>query len=46
MAELRDRFADCASPLLSMDRIQRALDQIEWIEKIKDIRELTRTLTG
>jgi 2-methylcitrate dehydratase PrpD len=46
MAELRDRFADCASPLLSMDRIQRALDQIESIEKIKDIRELTRTLTG
>ncbi len=46
MAELRERFADCASPLLSKDRIQRALDQIETVEKIKDIRELTRTLTG
>ncbi len=46
MAELRDRFADCASPLLSNDRIQRALDQIESVEKLKDIRELTRTLNG
>ena len=46
MAELRDRFADCASPLLSKDRIQRALDQIESVEKIKSIRELTRTLTS
>ena len=46
IAELRERFADCASPLLSKDRIQRALDQIESVEKIKDIRELTRTLTA
>jgi len=45
MAELRERFVDCASPLLTKDRIQRALEQIESIEKIKDIRELTRTLT-
>jgi 2-methylcitrate dehydratase PrpD len=45
MAELRDRFADCASPVLSKDRIQRALEQIESIEKLNDIRELTRTLT-
>jgi 2-methylcitrate dehydratase PrpD len=44
MAELRDRFADCASPVLSKDRIQRALEQIESIEKLNDIRELTRTL--
>jgi 2-methylcitrate dehydratase PrpD len=44
MDELRDRFADCASPVLSKDRIQRALQQIESIEKISDIRELTQTL--
>ena len=44
MAELRERFTDCASPVLAKDRIQRALDQIESIEKLKDIRELTRTL--
>lgn len=44
-AELRARFADCASPLLSTGRIQQALDQIEAVEKLKDIRELTRTLT-
>jgi 2-methylcitrate dehydratase PrpD len=43
-AELHQRFADCASGLLSKDRIQRALEQIESIEKLKDIRELTRTL--
>jgi 2-methylcitrate dehydratase PrpD len=46
MAELRERFADCASPLLTKDRIQRALEQIESVEKLKDIRELTRTLAG
>ena len=46
ITELRERFADCASPVLSKDRIQRALDQIESVEKIKDIRELTRTLTS
>ncbi len=46
MAELRERFVDCASPLLTKDRIQRALEQIESVEKLKDIRELTRTLTS
>lgn len=44
MAELRERFADCASLVLAKDRIQRALEQIESIEKLNDIRELTRTL--
>jgi len=46
MAELRERFADCASPVLAKDKIQRALEQIESVEKMKDIRELTRTLTS
>jgi 2-methylcitrate dehydratase PrpD len=45
MAELHERFVDCASPVLPKDRIQRAIEQIESIEKIADIRELTRTLT-
>ena len=46
MAELRERFADCAAPVLSKDRVQRALDQIESIEKLGEISELTRTLAG
>jgi 2-methylcitrate dehydratase PrpD len=45
-AELHERFTDCASPLLSKDRIQQALGQIETVETLKDIRELTRTLTS
>jgi 2-methylcitrate dehydratase PrpD len=45
-AELHARFTDCASPLMSSSRIQQALSQIESVEKLKDIRELTRTLTG
>jgi 2-methylcitrate dehydratase PrpD len=44
-AELHDRFVDCATPLLSKDRIQKALGQIESVEKLKDIAELTRTLS-
>ncbi len=45
-AELHERFTDCASPLLSKDRIQQAIGQIEAVETLKDIRELTRTLTS
>ncbi len=45
-AELHERFSDCASPLLSKDRIQQAIGQIETVETLKDIRELTRTLTS
>jgi 2-methylcitrate dehydratase PrpD len=44
-AELHDRFADCATPLLSKDRIQQALIQIESVEKLRDVGELTRTLS-
>jgi hypothetical protein len=32
--------------VLSKDRIQQALNQIESIEKLRDIGELTRTLAG
>ena len=44
--ELHERFSDCASPLLSKDRIHQAIGQIEAVETLKDIRELTRTLTS
>jgi 2-methylcitrate dehydratase PrpD len=43
-AELHARFADCASAILPKPRIEQALDQIESIEKLRDVRELTRTL--
>lgn len=42
--ELHERFTDCAQLTLPPDRIQQALEQIESIETLKDIRELTRTL--
>src|SRR5438876_1739376 len=45
-AELHERFADCAAPVLASDRIRQALDQIESTEKLKDIRELARTLSA
>src|SRR5207249_8572175 len=43
--ELHDKFADCAQLVLSPDRIQRALTQIETIDGLKDVRELVRTLS-
>jgi 2-methylcitrate dehydratase PrpD len=43
-AELHDKFTDCASLLLSADRIRRALELIESIEQMKNIRELTQAL--
>jgi 2-methylcitrate dehydratase PrpD len=45
-AELHDRFADCAAPVLASGRIRRALEQIEAVDTLKSIRELTQTLTG
>ena len=45
-AELHERFTDCAVPVLASDRIRQALEQIESSEKLKDIRELTRTLSA
>jgi hypothetical protein len=43
-AELHDKFTDCAGPLLSPDRMRHALELIESIERVKDVRELTRAL--
>jgi 2-methylcitrate dehydratase PrpD len=42
--ELHDKFADCAQMVLSPDRVQQALIQIEGIDTLKDVRELVRTL--
>ena len=43
--ELHERFSDCATLTLPESRVSQALSQIESIEKLKDIHELTRTLT-
>jgi 2-methylcitrate dehydratase PrpD len=45
-AELHERFSDCAAPVLAPNRIRQAIEQIESTEKLKDIRELTRTLSA
>ena len=43
--ELHDRFTDCATIVLAEETTRRALSQIELVDQLKDIRELTRTLT-
>ena len=43
--ELHAKFADCAQLVLSPERVQRALAQIESIESLKDVRELVKTLS-
>ena len=43
--DLHEKFTDCASLILSSDRITRALDVIETLEQVKSIRELTGVLT-
>ncbi len=42
--ELREKFADCASPILSPPRIERAIDLIESVDRLERVRELTRAL--
>jgi 2-methylcitrate dehydratase PrpD len=42
--ELHEKFTDCASLILSGDRIKRALDAIESVDQVKSIRELTAAL--
>ena len=42
---LNAKFADCAQLVLSADRVQRALAQVESIDTLKDVRELVRTLS-
>ena len=43
-AELHDKFADCAGLFLPPARIRRALELIESLDEIKNVRELTRAL--
>ena len=43
-AELHEKFTDCASLVLSADRIKRALDAIESVERLANIRELVSAL--
>ena len=42
--ELREKFTDCAQLTLNQARIARALDQIEDVDRIKDVSELVKTL--
>ena len=43
-AELHEKFTDCASLVLSPERIRRALELIESLEQIRNVRELTQAL--
>jgi 2-methylcitrate dehydratase PrpD len=43
-AELLEKFADCASLALSADRTRRAVEQIESVDRLANIRELTAAL--
>ena len=43
-AELHEKFTDCASLVLSADRIKRALDAIESVERLANVRELVSAL--
>jgi 2-methylcitrate dehydratase PrpD len=45
-ADLHAKFTDCASLVLSADRIRRALETIESVEKIGNIRELAAAMTA
>jgi 2-methylcitrate dehydratase PrpD len=45
-AELREKFTDCASLVLTPERIVRALDLIESLEQVKNIRELSQALVA
>jgi 2-methylcitrate dehydratase PrpD len=43
-AELHEKFTDCASLVLPPERIRRALELIESLEQMKDVRELVQAL--
>jgi 2-methylcitrate dehydratase PrpD len=44
-AELHEKFSDCASLVLSRERIKRALDAIESVDRLASVRELIAALT-
>jgi len=43
-AEIHDKFTDCASLVLSPERITRALDAIESVDRLANLRELVAAL--
>jgi 2-methylcitrate dehydratase PrpD len=45
-ADLHAKFTDCASLVLSADRIRRAIETIESVETLGTIRDLTTALTA
>jgi 2-methylcitrate dehydratase PrpD len=45
-AELRGKFTECARETLSADAADRALAQIEGLEKVENVRSLTEILRG
>jgi 2-methylcitrate dehydratase PrpD len=45
-AELHERFTDCATLALPQIRAQQVLEQIEGVDTLKNIRDLTRTMTA
>ena len=44
--ELHEKFTDCAQLVLAPARIREALDAIESVERMKNMRELTRILAA
>jgi hypothetical protein len=42
--ELHAKFPDCAQLVLSAEKIQQALMQLETIETARDVRQLVKTL--
>ena len=43
--DLHEKFTDCASLVLPPDRIRRALDAIESLERIGNVKEVAQTMT-
>jgi len=43
-AELIEKFTDCASVVLSAEKIRRASEMIESVDRLANIRELTAAL--
>ena len=44
-AELHEKFADCASLVLSPEQTRKAIELIESIDRLPDVRQLTSALT-
>ncbi|HSC69859.1 MAG TPA: hypothetical protein VLH58_00800, partial [Candidatus Methylomirabilis sp.] len=42
--EVREKFADVVRPVLSARRTERILDDVGRLERLKDVRDLTRQL--